>query len=234
MNKKKAILIIVTIIVVLGGCYWMKENIYINPMEKMQKQALAHVEKKYNEEFVIIGVESREILQSISNSEDTIWIYPKGGDKENDAFQVVCTHNSDGSDTFKDDYFGILLKDEYEKELREIGDKYFSDFEASVFFDGQYFPEEFKSRCSIKEAIDDGADLFPTVRILTTTSLNDKSNFYKLSDSFVNDMASKGLAANVNVFCMDDDMMKRKFVGDFQYRRSAIIDKNFNVDIEEE
>ena len=58
MNKKIANSIIILFLILLGGAYFMKDNSLCNNTQKMQENALAYVEKKYNMKFNIIGIES--------------------------------------------------------------------------------------------------------------------------------------------------------------------------------
>lgn len=105
---------------------------------------------KYNEEFKYIGVKPDGANYGF---------YPINGNCETDKFNVVRKkYLSVGSRLFaSDNYYGIIIRDEYEKHVLTYTDKYFDDCKAKVYFNSSdlsnltYMSDEFDKNTSLEE-----------------------------------------------------------------------------------
>lgn len=132
---KKLLLISLFAVIVTGGCGTMDARENIN-------KTIEHMSEKYGEEFKpnsMIGEGpdqpySETFLVSESHPGNTITVY-----------------NQDGK--YKDNYYGILIKDEYVLKYVETFSKYVSETRIYVRMIHDYFPENFDKSLGFEEAL---------------------------------------------------------------------------------
>ena len=111
---------------------------------------------KYNEEFEVSGFFGATIAGHPTNQ---LTCYPKNGNKATDCFNVARKNTlSIGSRRFaSDNYYGIIIRDDYEKYVSDIIDDYFDDFTVNVYFEFsglsniRYMSDEFDKGTSLEE-----------------------------------------------------------------------------------
>lgn len=89
---------------------------------------------KYNEEFEVSGFFGATIAGHPTNQ---LTCCPKNGNKATDCFNVARKNTlSIGSKRFaSDNYYGIIIRDDYEKYISDILDDYFDEFTLNIAFD---------------------------------------------------------------------------------------------------
>ena len=105
---------------------------------------------KYHEEFKYIGVKPDGVNYGF---------YPINGERDTDTFNVVRKRwLSVGSRLFaSDNYYGIIIRDEYEKHVLTYADKYFDNCKAEVRFNSSglsnltYMSDEFDKSTTLEE-----------------------------------------------------------------------------------
>ena len=105
---------------------------------------------KYHEEFKYIGVKPDGVNYGF---------YPINGERDTDTFNVVRKRwLSIGSRLFaSDNYYGIIIRDEYEKHVLTYADKYFDNCKAEVRFNSSglsnltYMSDEFDKNTTLEE-----------------------------------------------------------------------------------
>ena len=111
---------------------------------------------KYNEEFEVSGFFGATIAGHPTNQ---LTCCPKNGNPQTDAFNVVRKNTlSIGSRRFaSDNYYGIIIRDEYEKYISDIVSKYFDEFKVFVRFNfsglsnTKYMSDEFDKNTSLAD-----------------------------------------------------------------------------------
>lgn len=111
---------------------------------------------KYNEEFEVSGFFGATIAGHPTNQ---LTCCPKNGNKATDCFNVARKNTlSIGSKRFaSDNYYGIIIRDDYEKYVSDIIDDYFDDFTVNVYFEFsglsniRYMSDEFDKGTSLEE-----------------------------------------------------------------------------------
>ena len=111
---------------------------------------------KYNEEFEVSGFFGATIAGHPTNQ---LTCCPKNGNKATDCFNVARKNTlSIGSRRFaSDNYYGIIIRDDYEKYVSDIIDDYFDDFTVNVYFEFsglsniRYMSDEFDKGTSLEE-----------------------------------------------------------------------------------
>lgn len=111
---------------------------------------------KYNEEFEVSGFFGATIAGHPTNQ---LTCYPKNGSKATDCFNVARKNTlSIGSKRFaSDNYYGIIIRDDYEKYISDILDDYFDEFKVDVKFEWsglsnvKYMSDELNKSISLKD-----------------------------------------------------------------------------------
>ena len=111
---------------------------------------------KYNEEFDVNGFMGAKIKGSSTNK---LTCCPKNGNPATDSFNVERKKNlSIGSRRFaSDNYYGVIIREDYEKYVSTFIDDYFEDFTVNVNFNfsglsnSKYMSDEFDRDTSLEE-----------------------------------------------------------------------------------
>lgn len=111
---------------------------------------------KYNEEFEVSGFFGATIAGHPTNQ---LTCCPKNGNKATDCFNVARKNTlSIGSKRFaSDNYYGIVIRDDYEKYISDILDDYFDEFKVDVKFEWsglsnvKYMSDELNKSISLKD-----------------------------------------------------------------------------------
>lgn len=111
---------------------------------------------KYWEEFEVSGFFGATVWGHPTNQ---LTCYPKNGNPQTDAFNVARKNTlSVGSRRFaSDNYYGILIRDDYEKYISTFIDDYFDEFKVYAYFDSgglsnvKYMSDNLNKKISLNE-----------------------------------------------------------------------------------
>lgn len=114
---------------------------------------------KYDEEFDMAGFWAATPAGHPIN-EFTCW--PKNGNRQTDSFNVVRKNTlSVGSRSFaSDNYYGIIIREDYENYISEIVSKYFDEYKVYAYFDfsglsnTSYMSDEFDKKTTLNDFFD--------------------------------------------------------------------------------
>lgn len=114
---------------------------------------------KYNEEFEVSGFFGATIAGHPTNQ---LTCYPKNGNKATDCFNVARKNTlSIGSKRFaSDNYYGIIIRDDYEKYVSDIVSKYFDEFKVYARFEYsglsnvKYMSDELNKSTSLEDFLE--------------------------------------------------------------------------------
>ena len=114
---------------------------------------------KYNEEFDVDGYFGVKIA---GNPQNQLTCCPKSGNHQTDSFNVVRKKNlSVGSRLFaSDNYYGIIIREDYEEYISTFIDDYFDDFTVKVYFEtsglsnAKYMSDEFNKSTSLADFLE--------------------------------------------------------------------------------
>ncbi|MDS0525621.1 hypothetical protein NNC19_08025 [Clostridium sp. SHJSY1] len=229
MSKVKKGMCVLGFILLIGGCWWMKENVFIDHTERAQKQIVSYLEKKYDKKFTVINVKGKEFLD---NNNVDLFVYPEDGDREKDRF-TATRKNGDEGYIFEDNYFELLIKDEYQEKVHEIAKEFFPECKVSASFEGKCFPYEFNSKSTLQDVIDKGEDIDSLMRIFVAPTLSGIDDFDKKVDLFVKKMSENKLPTSVSVFYLSDHNLDSDFYGEFKYQKVRFMTINKDLTIEE-
>ncbi|MCL2053266.1 MAG: hypothetical protein FWG90_02335 [Oscillospiraceae bacterium] len=159
---------------------------------------MIYLERKYEQEFEILKMVDETIAFSVPNYQaDCI---PKGGNQETECFTVWILPNGklsfDSSGVVFDDrhaadnYFGVLIKPEIERLLREIVSKYFDDTEIRITLNSRY-EYELNESSQYVDFIDRGYHILTGISILNV-AYNEEETLRLIHEMYV-DFKKSGL-----------------------------------------
>lgn len=174
---------------------------------------------KYHEEFDVNGFFGATIAGHPTNQ---LTCCPKDGNPTTDAFNVVRKNTfSIGSRRFaSDNYYGIIIRDDYEKYVSDIVSKYFDEFKVFVRFEfsglsnTKYMSDEFDKNTSLEDFFNYQKNS-DNIRACNYASIDiflkeqpafrDKDNVIKKIQSFCSDLQNKLIYVNVDFAVFDKD-----------------------------
>lgn len=169
---------------------------------------------KYNEEFDINGYFGATIAGHPTNQ---LTCCPKNGNPQADAFNVVRKNTlSIGSRRFaSDNYYGIIIRDDYEKYISDIVSKYFEETKVYAFFNfsglsnAKYMSDEFDKSTSLEDFFDfqrkkqKGCNsVYIYIYVLSDISVQESEI---INDCLINDIRKNISLASVNLKVFNDD-----------------------------
>lgn len=115
---------------------------------------LAYMEEKYDVSFLPISYSGSGL---VTNEE--FRCYAEGTDRERD-YVSVFRKEENGKEVYYDDYFGILIRDEYESRVDAISDKIVGNTKSFVHrYSVSYFDNALTGEKTLDDAIEMGARL---------------------------------------------------------------------------
>lgn len=111
------------------------------------RQAEMYLTEKYHQEF--------QIVASIENSIDVPYteLFFETAFCPEQTITVYCQKSGD-SLSFKDDYYGYLVRDEYEKKLQQILETHLREYKFFFNFTASFFPADLTGDYSLENALD--------------------------------------------------------------------------------
>ena len=156
MKKIRILLIGVLLIaglLIMGGCADMSqlENKFEQGIEDQKDILLAHMEEKYGVKFLPL---SYSPTGTVTNEE--FRCYAEGTDRERD-YVSVFVREENGEEIIVDDYFGIMIREEYQNRVDAITDAVVGDSKAFVYrYSVSFFDNTLAEGSTIDDAINMG------------------------------------------------------------------------------
>lgn len=231
--KKTLIFASIIAAMLMGGCSIMKDKDKEGTevkIEEIKTDIKAFLDDKYDKDFTIISVQGKEWLDNPSTYK--VFAYPSDGDMERDRFEAERRKGDDGYE-YSDAYFGLKIEDEYNARIKTILDKYFDKYEIRSGFDGYYFPNEFNGEKNLQDAINEGADLYGNVNVLTCPI--EKEEFNMRIEAFSKEINKLKLPMLISIYNSSSEDLSSLHTNSIEYSmyRSMLVKKNMTVDLEE-
>lgn len=174
----------------MGVCGCMSEN-KTNKAEEMKKIALEYLNSNYNDSFTAIGYSDGDWAYDYSTVNFTSQNY-------NDTVEVKI-YDENGTYSFKDDYFKLVMKDEAETLFASISLKYGYSSEIKVRFISSELPEALANNATFSDYIETGKCNLEVYFISNSTF--DESSI----NSILTDICNKKVMGNIRFVVTDDE-----------------------------
>lgn len=172
-------LVIVLCVSLLGGCA-VSDSLYEKAEEEListKDVFLAHMEGKYDTIFFPISYSSTGV---VTNEE--FRCYAIGTDPERDYVTVV-RRDENGEEVFYDDYFGILIRDEYQNRVQDICDSAVEESKAFVYqYSAPYFSNSLTEENTLDDAIALGESITASKYVFIEVNPGDEEAFERICD----------------------------------------------------
>ncbi len=173
--KKKSKVLILSSILVFGGMISMtygEENFkgsssinegkellafLKNDTNKMKKDMIAHLEKKYGEKFI-------PLYFLAESGWDRMTFYKEGTNPKTD-YAYIYREKEHGKVVYRDNYFGLIIREEYENLVKKEVEKVYGECKVYSEFSADVFSEKMNKDNSYKDAIKNGEYLRTSMKI---------------------------------------------------------------------
>ncbi len=145
MNFTKKFLLISSLILICIGVSGCMKNIG----KRLEEEALAYLEEKYDETFHLVSMNER----GVDIPYDQLFFYSES--HENEIFKVYK-----GDDSFTDNYYGVLIADDYQAILEDSISTYIPDFKVYFVFPVWSFNNEFTQDTDLYAAMSQNKEQF--------------------------------------------------------------------------
>lgn len=187
MKRVLLSLITVTFLFLFCSC----NKFFLSPVDIV----LSELKEKYNEEFYIVDY----IPKNIDASFDEFILKNSKGD----IFKAYL-EKADGEHVITDNYYGVLKQEEYGETIKNILDKYFSEYKFFTDFNASYFDNKYDYNYELKEALKDNKNQFFSNSYIFITDESagyiDKSNYEELC----HELEESGYTLYIAVYTVSD------------------------------
>ncbi len=171
---------------------------------------LAHMEEKYGTQFHPISYNSSGVMTN-----EKFRCYAEGTDRERDC---VCVYRREenGETVFYDNYFGILIRDEYERRIQQICTEAAGESKAYVYqYTVAFFDNEFNVGNTIDDVIAKGESVSASKYFFFEVEPGTEADFQRVCDGICEELAMQKLTGTV------------KFIGLAEGQLENITEENF-------
>lgn len=178
------------------------------PAQEQARDALAamrsYLREKYGEfDYEIISYEARSWTQDY----DTLYGSVRQGEQA-DSFRVE-RHGDEGSYSYQDSYFGILVREELERYISEQAEKFYSTFRVIATPEENCYPEDLTADSGLADLIAHGQELpYITFFVFTADDFSGQKDFEDKGAAFAAGWAESGLPATVRVVRVNADELE--------------------------
>lgn len=189
MKKVSIIGLIIVGCIILGGCVMEKKY----TSTEIKEQMLNYAKDKYDEEFEMIDIK----YSSRIDFGDTMAVYPKGGDEKTEAF-VILRENYGDKIVYSDDYFKILIREEYEEYVGAVVEKYFPEYKlyllVGTLSNNLTYPDYFNKNTTLEDAFKESSIGFlANIYVMSSDIEETKVIFEKMNEEL------KKIAPDANI-----------------------------------
>lgn len=171
--------IIAAILFIMGGCAEMKEleNKFEQGIEDKKDILLTHMEEKY-------GVTFLPLFHSVGGlvTNEEFRCYAEGTDPERD-YVSVFVREENGAEVIVDDYFGIMIRDEYQQRVETICEAVAGDAKAFVYrYTVSFFDNTLAEGSTIEDAIAMGEPISASKYVFVEVTPGSEVEFENMCD----------------------------------------------------
>lgn len=190
-------ILIASILFIMGGCAEMNdlEKKYKQGVEDQKDILLAHMEEKYDVTFLPISYSAEGM---VTNQE--FRCYAEGTDPERD-YVSVFVREENGEEVIVDDYFGILIRNDYQRRVEEISDAAAGDTKAYIHrYSVSFFDNSLTAESTIDDAIAMGERINATKYVFMEVAPGSEEDFEEKCDQITRKLTDAKLPGIVLFF----------------------------------
>lgn len=223
------------ILTLIGKSIFKPKKVYSRDQKK--NMALSYLKEKYGEEFVAKSI----ISSSWGQSHDELYFYPQSRIEDN-SFVVWGTTLDNGTYAIHDGYFGLIIKNEYEKVISSFVKEIYSDFKLKTDFEKSICPDRLNKDTKIDEIYKMGERFYSHTTIYVKQSSAEGINLDDSLEKIAKKMIESKLTGSVKIYVILDDKYDTLaldfFANATQEQRKAVllydgkqidVDNNLNI-----
>lgn len=228
IKKILAVIVLIALIVYYVWLYkFVKMHMATNDPKKAQEQMISFLDKKYGKEFEVID----NYMDLWPYHYDSLRVYPKGGNKKTDYFDVYMEKKYGVYEEFSDSYFGVLTHDDYVEKINGIASEFFPEFKVVAGYTSETSPNKYTNASQLQQALDEKVyKRGLSMRVAPT--LNSVDEFNEKVDLFVKKLAKNKIRGAINIQYFKENKLDVDMVTSSMYYkdRQFYINSDFDVD----
>ena len=202
-------IILLTLLIIIGACGCSISKV-IDGLRNNNKESSAdivsdmrmHLYEKYGyidydiEGFIGAGWDHPYDRLNLSTKVDGI----------EESFSVE-RHKSDDGYTFEDNYFGIIVRGEFEDKVKEYAEKYFSDFKVYAGLTSNNYPNSLTKESTLEDLMEVKSELRDiTFFVFVKEEFSSTDDFNDVAKEFVEDWSGLGLESTPRVIYLSEEV----------------------------
>ena len=153
---------------------------------------LTHMEEKYGIPFLPISYTSSGVMVN-----EEFRCYAEGTDRERDYVRVF-REEKDGEEVYYDDYFGVLIRDEYQRRVQELCEQVVGASKAYLYrYSVSFFDNSLTAESTIDDAITMNVPLNASKYVFFEVEPGSEAAFAASCDRICQSLAQSKLAGIV-------------------------------------
>ena len=153
---------------------------------------LAHMEEKYGVSFLPISYSGSGVV-----TKEEFRCYAEGTDRERDYIRVF-RREENGEEVFYDDYFGIIVREEYQSRVQNLCDETIGSAKAYIYrYTASFFDNDLTNGSTIDDAIALGEKMDASKYIFFEVELGNEEGFKATCDQICQALSENQLPGAV-------------------------------------
>lgn len=165
---------------------------------------LTHMEEKYDVPFLPVSYTSGGVVVN-----EEFRCYAEGTDRERD-YVSVFRREENGEDVFYDDYFGVLIRDEYQNRVQKLCEDVVGESKAYVYrYSASFFDNTLTAENTIDDAIAMGDLIRASKYIFFEVKAGDEEAFKADCDRIARSLAQGSLTGMVKFIGLAEGQLEQ-------------------------
>lgn len=165
---------------------------------------LAQMEEKYDTRFLPLSYTGSSVVVK-----EEFRCYAEGTDPERDYVRVFRCEE-DGQTVYHDDYFGVLIRQEYQDRVRAVCQRYVGENKAYVYrYTSAYFDDSLTQEHTIDDAIAMGERIHAVKYVFFEVEPGSEAKFQESCDRIAEDLSQAGLPGTVKFIGLADGELEK-------------------------
>lgn len=196
MKKILSIILLTILLLCMCGCSINDESSSKSKEDLFVEQAEKHLKQKYPElEYTLGDVQFGTMWD---DPDDTIEVTIENGKYEGRTFQIRRYKSAEHNVVLEDDYFGYLVRDDFENLINKYAQKYFTNYQLSGDC-SEYYENELTSKNTFED-LRKSENFLGNITIAVKQTFSNDQEFEKKANEFINDYKQEGLHSSIIIY----------------------------------